>query len=181
VPRRELGVPTVFNFLGPLTNPAQPPAQAVGVSDPRMAPVMAGVLARRGASALVFRGDEGLDELSIGGPSSVWAVHDRLVREDRVDPGQLGLPAATTDTLRGGDAAHNADVTRRFLGGETGPVRDAVLLNAAAALVALDGVTAAPVTDQIRPALERAAESVDSGAAQRALDVWIEVSRDAER
>jgi anthranilate phosphoribosyltransferase len=177
VPRRELGVPTVFNFLGPLTNPAQPPAQAVGVSDPRMAPVMAGVLARRGASALVFRGDDGLDELSIGGQSSVWAVHGGTVREDRVDAGELGLPIATTDALRGGDAAHNADVTRRFLAGETGPVRDAVLLNAAAALVALDGVTGSPVTEQIRPALVRAAESVDSGAAQRALETWIEVSR----
>jgi anthranilate phosphoribosyltransferase len=177
VPRRELGVPTVFNFLGPLTNPAQPAAQAVGASDPRMAPVMAGVLARRGASALVFRGDDGLDELSIGGPSSVWAVHDGAVREDRVDPAELGITVAPVEALRGGDATHNAEVTRRFLAGETGPVRDAVLLNAAAGLVALDGVTAAPVHEQLPPALERAAESVDSGAAQRALDAWIEVSR----
>ena len=180
VPRRELGVPTVFNFLGPLTNPAQPPAQAVGVSDARMAPVMAGVLARRSASALVFRGDDGLDELSIGGPSSVWAVHDGAVREDRVDPSELGLPLATAESLRGGDAAQNADITRRFLAGETGAVRDAVLLNAAAALVALDGVTGAPVTEQLRPALARAAASVDSGAAQQALDGWIEVSRGSE-
>ena len=180
VPRRELGVPTVFNFLGPLTNPAQPSAQAVGVSDARMAPVMAGVLARRGASALVFRGDDGLDELSIGGPSSVWAVHDGAVREDRVDPSELGLAMATADALRGGDAAQNADITRRFLAGESGAVRDAVLLNAAAALVALDGVTGAPVTDQLGPALERAAASVDSGAAQGALDTWIEASRGTE-
>src|SRR3954468_8157695 len=180
VPRRELGVPTVFNFLGPLTNPAQPSAQAVGVSDERMAPVMAGVLARRGASALVFRGEDGLDELSIGGPSSVWAVYDGQVRADRLDPSSLGITVASAETLRGGDAAHNADVTRRFLAGEAGPVRDAVLLNAAAALAALDGVTAAPVGEQLRPALERAAESVDSGAAQRALDGWVEVSRGGE-
>jgi anthranilate phosphoribosyltransferase len=177
VPRRELGVPTVFNFLGPLTNPAQPSAQAVGVSDARMAPVMAGVLARRGASALVFRGDDGLDELSIGAASSVWAVHDGAVRADRVDPTQLGIAGATLDELRGGDAAHNADTTRRFLSGQAGPVRDAVLLNAAAALVALDGVTEAPVVEQLEPALKRAAESVDSGAAQNALDRWVEVSR----
>jgi anthranilate phosphoribosyltransferase len=177
VPRRELGVPTVFNFLGPLTNPAQPPAQAVGVSDARMAPVMAGVLARRGASALVFRGDDGLDELSIGAPSSVWVVSGGSVRQDRVDPEQLGLAHASADALRGGDAQHNADVTRRCLSGEPGPVRDAVLLNAAAALVALDGVTDAPVGEQLAPAMQRAAESIDSGAAQSALDRWIEVSR----
>src|SRR3954464_3783750 len=180
VPRRELGVPTVFNFLGPLTNPAQPTAQAVGVSDPRMAPVMAGVLARRGASALVFRGDDGLDELSIGAPSSVWAVHGNAVRQDRVDAEELGIAVAPVEALRGGAATHNADVTRRFLAGETGPVRDAVLLNAAAALVALDGVTAAPVAEQLMPALERAVESVDSGGALRALDGWIEASRGGE-
>ncbi|HET7531220.1 MAG TPA: anthranilate phosphoribosyltransferase [Mycobacteriales bacterium] len=180
VPRRELGVPTVFNFLGPLTNPARPAAQAVGASDPRMAPVMAGVLARRGASALVFRGDDGLDELSIGAPSSVWAVAGGEVREDRVDPTALGLTPAGADTLRGGDAAHNADIARRFLAGHVGPVRDAVLLNAAAALVALAGVTEEPVVDQLRPALARAADAVDSGAAQRALDGWIEASRGGE-
>jgi len=180
VPRRELGVPTVFNFLGPLTNPAQPPAQAVGVSDERMAPVMAGVLARRGASALVFRGDDGIDELSIGGTSSVWAVSGGTVREDRVHPQRLGLATATADALRGGDAQLNAEITRRFLSGVGGPVRDAVLLNAAAALVALDGVTDAPVDDQLEPALARAAQSVDSGAAQSALDRWIEVSRGGE-
>jgi anthranilate phosphoribosyltransferase len=180
VPRRELGVPTVFNFLGPLTNPAQPHSQAVGVSDARMAPVMAGVLARRGASALVFRGDDGLDELSIGAPSTIWAVAGGAVREDRVEPAALGLATASADALRGGDAPHNAEITRRFLSGEAGPVRDAVLLNAAAALAALDGVTDAPVTEQLRPALDRAAESIDSGAAQRALDRWIEVSRGGE-
>src|SRR4051812_5728552 len=180
VPRRELGVPTVFNFLGPLTNPARPRAQAVGVSDQRMAPVMAGVLARRGASALVFRGEDGLDELSIGGPSSVWAVYDGQVRADRLDPSALGVASAPVDALRGGDAARNADVARRFLAGEPGPVRDAVLVNAAAALVALDGVTDAPIVEQLRPALVRAAESVDTGAAQLALDGWIEASRSGE-
>jgi anthranilate phosphoribosyltransferase len=180
VPRRELGVPTVFNFLGPLTNPAQPPAQAVGVSDARMAPVMAGVLARRGASALVFRGEDGLDELSIGAPSAVWAVSGGAVREDRVDPQQLGLAVASADALRGGDAQHNADVTRRCLSGEPGPVRDAVLLNAAAALVALDGVGDAPVAEQLKPALGRAAASVDSGSARQALDRWIAASRAGE-
>ncbi|MBV9097884.1 MAG: anthranilate phosphoribosyltransferase [Frankiaceae bacterium] len=175
--RRELGIPTVFNFLGPLTNPAQPPAQAVGVADPRMAPTMAGVLAARGASALVFRGDDGLDELSTAAPSQVWAVADGEVRTDRVDPRDLGLAPAGPDALRGADAAHNAAVTRAFLAGETGAVRDAVLLNAAAALVAYDGVGPGAVTEQIAATLPRAAEAVDNGAAAAALESWIEVSR----
>ena len=175
--RRELGIPTVFNFLGPLTNPAQPAAQAVGVADARMAPTMAGVLAARGASALVFRGDDGLDELSTGAPSQVWAVADGVVRTDRLDPAAAGLAPSTADDLRGADAAHNAAVTRAFLAGEPGPVRDAVLLNAAAALVAYDGVGPGPVTAQVAAMLPKAAQSVDSGAAAAVLDRWVAVSR----
>src|SRR3954451_12610261 len=177
VPRRELGVATVFNFLGPLTNPAQPAAQAVGVSDPLMAPVMAGVLARRGASALVYRGDDGLDELSTATTSRVWAVAAGQVREERLDPAELGFTPAEPDALKGADAAHNAAVARRVLGGEPGAVRDAVLLNAAAALAAYDGVTAAPVGGQIAAVLPRAVESIDSGAAAALLDRWVSVSQ----
>ena len=177
VPRREMGVPTVFNFLGPLTNPAQPPAQAVGVMDARMAPVMADVFAARGTSALVFRGEDGLDELSTAAPSRVWAVAGGSVREDRLDPAALGLAAPAPNALVGGDAPHNADVTRSFLDGAPGPVRDAVLLNAAAALVAADGVTGEPVTAQLAAALPRAAESVETGAARAALDMWVAVTQ----
>jgi anthranilate phosphoribosyltransferase len=177
--RSELGVATFFNFLGPLTNPAQPQAQAVGVSDERMAPVMAGVLAARGASALVFRGEDGLDELSISARSKVWVVRDGQVYDDVVEPEQLGISHAELANLRGGDAQHNAAVTRRFLSGELGPVRDAVLLNAAAALVAYDGPSAAPIGEQLAAKLPRAAESVDSGAASAALDKWIAASRAA--
>ena len=177
VPRREMGVPTVFNFLGPLTNPAQPPAQAVGVMDARMAPVMADVFAARGTSALVFRGEDGLDELSTTAPSRVWAVARGEVREDRVDPAALGLAAPARNALVGGDAPHNAEVTRAFLDGAPGPVRDAVLLNAAAALVAADGVTGEPVTEQLAAALPRAAESVETGAARAALDMWVAVTQ----
>jgi anthranilate phosphoribosyltransferase len=177
VARRELGVGTVFNFLGPLCNPAQPAAQAVGCADARMAPVMAGVLAARGASALVFRGDDGLDELSTATTSAVWLVSDGAVREQTLDPRELAIAASGPDALRGADAAHNAAVTRRFLAGETGPVRDAVLLNAAAALAAYDGVTGAPVAEQLSAHLARAAESVDSGNAADVLDRWIAVSR----
>jgi anthranilate phosphoribosyltransferase len=176
VPRRELAVPTFFNILGPLANPAQPSAQAVGCADARLAGVMARVLADRGTSALVFRGDDGLDELTTTTSSHVWVVRDSTVVEERLAPEDVGLERADADALRGGDPAHNAAVTRRFLAGEGGPVRDAVLLNAAAALVALEP-TNGPLADRLRPALDRAAESVDSGAAARALSSWVETSR----
>jgi anthranilate phosphoribosyltransferase len=177
--RGELGVPTFFNILGPLANPARPTAQAVGVADERLAGVMAGVLADRGTSALVFRGSDGLDELSVSAPSRVWVVRDGEVRDDRVDPAALGIPTAAPDALRGGAAALNAAISRRFLDGEAGPVRDAVLLNAAAGLVADDGPTAAPVADQLADAMARAAQSLDSGAAGRALEDWIAASHAA--
>ena len=125
----------MFNFLGPLANPAQPGAQAVGVADVRMAPVMAQVLADRGASALVFRGEDGLDELTTTAPSRVWSVRNRQVTESRIEPAEVGLEQVPAAGTRGADAAYNAGVTHKFLAGEEGPVRDAVLLNAAAALV----------------------------------------------
>jgi anthranilate phosphoribosyltransferase len=174
--RKELGIPTTFNFLGPLANPARPSAQAVGVSDGRMAGIIAGVLAGRGVSALVFRGDDGLDELTTTTTSRVWVVRGGEVREERLDPARLGIPPAAPEALRGGDAAYNADVARRFLAGETGPVRDAVLLNAAAALVAYDGLDDGddkPLTEQIGAAYGRAQEAVDSGEAAAVLDRWI--------
>src|SRR6266568_4872876 len=148
--RSELGVPTVFNFLGPVANPARPTAQAVGVFDPRMGEIIAGVLAGRGCSALVFRGEDGLDELTTTGPSALWVVHDGEVAQAEFHPSSLGLPLATVADLRGGDAAHNAAVARAVLAGEQGPVRDIVLLNAAAALAATAGV-AGP--DEVVPAL----------------------------
>ncbi|MGZ4614766.1 MAG: anthranilate phosphoribosyltransferase [Actinomycetes bacterium] len=180
VPRRELGVATVFNFLGPLANPAQPSAQAVGVADARMAGVVAEVLAARGASALVFRGEDGLDELTISGPSRVWVVREGGVYETSVAPDQVGLDHNDVSTLRGGDAADNAEVALRFLDGEKGPVRDAVLLNAAAALVALEPDDMAldeRLVDALRGGIDRAAQSVDSGAAARALETWVATSR----
>jgi len=174
--RRELGVATVFNFLGPLANPAQPSAQAVGVADARMAGVMAQVLAARGVSALVFRGDDGLDELTPCAPSQVWVVRDGSVRMEKITPEEVGIERAELDSLRGGDAPHNAEVARRFLAGESGAVRDAVLLNAAAALVALSP-SDEPLAAQLNSAMERAATAVDSGAAARALESWVETSR----
>jgi len=169
--RAELGVGTTFNFLGPLTNPARVRAQATGVADARMAPILAGVLAERGSSALVFRGDDGLDELTTTATSQVWVVRDGKVEQTAFDPRDVGLPLVRVEALRGADAAHNAAVARRVLAGETGPVRDAVLLNSAAALTALEP-RSVPLEEQIAAGLEKAAESIDSGAAATALDRW---------
>ncbi|HEU0129583.1 MAG TPA: anthranilate phosphoribosyltransferase [Mycobacteriales bacterium] len=177
VPRRELGVGTVFNFLGPLTNPARPLAQAVGVADARMAPVMAGVLAARGASALVFRGDDGLDELTTATTSRVWVVAGGAVTEETFDPASLGIGPPEPDALRGGDAPVNADVARAFLSGEAGPVRDAVLLNAAAALAAAGAVPGGPLASRLGAGVALGARAVDSGDAAAALDRWVSVSR----
>lgn len=174
--RRELGVPTAFNFLGPLTNPARPRAAAVGCFDARMAPVIAEVFAGRGDSVLVMRGEDGLDEFTTAAPTRVWVARNGTVREALLDAADLGVPRATLADLRGGDAAFNAGVLRRLLAGETGPVRDAVLVNAAAAL-ATQGPLDGDLTEALRAGMARAAESIDSGAAARALDRWIEVAR----
>ncbi|MFF2023632.1 anthranilate phosphoribosyltransferase [Streptomyces sp. NPDC058171] len=173
--RKELGIRTVFNFLGPLTNPARVAAQATGVADARMAPVVAGVLAERGSSALVFRGDDGLDELTTTATSRVWVVRGGAVAEQPFDPRDVGIDLVPVEALRGADSSYNADVARRLLAGEAGPVRDAVLLNSAAALVAL-APGDAPLADQLRAGMARAAESIDSGAAHRALDRWVAAS-----
>lgn len=175
-PRRELGVPTVFNFLGPLTNPAQPAAAAIGCADARMAPVMAEVLARRGTTAMVFRGADGLDELTTTTVSAVWVVRDGEVTPSTVDAAILGLPAATLEALRGADPHYNAGVAHAVLAGERGPVRDAVLLNAAAGLAAYAGL-AGTVSDALRAGLTQATQAVDSGAAARLLARWVKVSQ----
>jgi anthranilate phosphoribosyltransferase len=166
-----LGVPTAFNLLGPLTNPARVGANAVGCFDTRMAGLIAGVLARRGASALVFRGDDGLDELTVTGTSTVWQVRDGEVERIRFDPRDVGITPVGIEALRGADSRYNAEVARRVLAGEQGPVRDAVLLNSASALVALDQ-TDAPLTEQLAAAMKRTAESIDSGSAAAVLARW---------
>src|ERR1700734_4161866 len=121
--RAQLGVPTAFNYLGPLTNPARPSSLAVGVADPLMGAVLAEVYAARGNSALVFHGS-GLDELTTTGPSTVWVAADGVVTETSFDPASLGLPRATLADLRGGDRVRNATVARAVLAGQAGPVRD---------------------------------------------------------
>ncbi len=170
-PRREIGVPTTFNILGPLANPARPAAMAVGCADARLAPVMAGVLASRGVSALVFRGDDGLDELTTTTTNRVWVVRDGAISEHSLDPVDLGLARSEPSDLRGGPPAENAAAARRALGGATGPVLDTVLLNAAAAVAAAEGV-AGSVTEALGPALARCRQAVESGNASSVIERW---------
>ena len=178
VARRELGVPTAFNFLGPMTNPAHVQASAVGVANERMVPLVAGVLAQRGSRGLVFRGNDGLDELTTTGPSRIWEIRGGQVAEEVFDPRELGIRQATVEELRGGNAEANAAVVRSVLAGEPGPARDATLLNAAAGLVSFDLDATAPLIDRMAAAMKRAEESVESGAAARVLDRWVALSRD---
>ncbi len=177
--RRELGVPTFFNFLGPLTNPAQPAAQAIGCADSRMAGVMAEVFAQRGVSALVVRGDDGLDELTTATTSHVWLTRGGAVEEVTLDPTRLGVPQSGLDALRGGDAAFNAGVVRELLAGAKGPVRDAVLLNAAAALASLAGLDAGEqdLEDLLAAGLVTAAAAVDDGRAAAVLEGWVSATQ----
>ena len=171
--RRELRVPTVFNFLGPLTNPARPGAQVVGVSDARMLPLVAEVLARRGIRAKVVRGQDGIDELTTTGLSTVHEVAGGEVRERMLDPTDYGLARASASDLAGGDADANAEICRSILAGAPGPRRDVVVLNAAAAL------EVSGITPSLQEATARAADSIDSGAAADALQRWVEFSRQA--
>jgi anthranilate phosphoribosyltransferase len=182
VARKEVGVPTAFNLLGPLTNPAQVKAQAVGVADQRLAAVLAGVLARRGNSALIFRGLDGLDELTVTTSSTVWTAHAGTVTEEVFDPREVGIDLSPIESLRGADAVYNAVVARKLFGGETGPVRDAVLLNAGATLAALAALDVPegklePLRDRLAEGIARAAQSLDSGAAAATLERWAAATR----
>ncbi len=181
--RAELGVPTVFNFLGPLCNPARAEANAVGVAHLDRVPLITGVFRTRGATALVFRGDDGLDELTTTGHSRVWEISRGDVHEHDLDPRDLGIPLADIDDLLGGDPAHNAGVVRRVLAGDRGPVRDIVLLNAAAGIVAYrlfrDAAQAQrPIVERLAEARDEAAGAIDDGRAAAKLDEWSAATRE---
>lgn len=176
--RRELGIQTTFNFLGPLANPARPIANAVGVADERIAGLVAGVLAGRGARGLVFHGSDGLDELTTTTTSRVWLIADGEVAEQRLDPADLGVQPARPEDLVGGEPAVNAQVVRDLVAGVRGPVRDIVAVNAAAALLAWQGPdTGADVAGQLARAYTQATDAIDSGAAAAKLDEWVRVSQ----
>ncbi|MGG7463119.1 anthranilate phosphoribosyltransferase [Plantibacter sp. YIM 135347] len=179
--RSQLGVPTVFNILGPLCNPARPEASAVGVANADRIPLFVGVFQTRGATAFVFRGDDGLDELTTTGHSHLWEVSRGAVTEHDLDPRDLGFARANIDDLLGGDAAHNAQVARAVLAGETGPVRDIVLLNAAAGIVSFElyddpSRSQEPILERFAAAIDVARTTIDSGAATAKLDAWVEAS-----
>ena len=170
--RRELGVPTAFNVLGPLTNPARPRSGAVGCFDVRMAPVMAEVFARRGDSTLVMRGEDGLDEFSTTAPTRLWVVQDGKATETVVDAADLGVPRSAPGDLRGGDAAFNGAAARRVFAGEPGAARDSVVLNAGAAFAAQAGFPGG-LEASLRAGIARASDTLDSGAVPSFLDRWV--------
>ena len=166
--RRAIGRRTIFNLLGPLANPARVRRQLIGLARPDYVPTYAAAAAELGyRRALIASGEEGLDEISIAGPSRLAWVEGRTVREDRVSPEDAGLPRHPLDAIRGGDASHNAAALRRLLAGEAGAYRDAVLLNAAGALMVAGAV------DGWREGVEEAAEVIDRGLAKALLDCWI--------
>lgn len=176
--RRELGIPTLFNILGPLCNPARPNASAVGVADLARVPLMVGVFQTRGATALVYRGDDGIDKLTTTGHSRVWEITRGAVTEHDLDPAEFGIPRSRIEDLLGRDPEHNAGVIRSVLAGEPGPVRDVVLLNAAAGLTAFalsqdPEQLEIPIRERMAEQLQRAADTVDSGAAAKKLDDWV--------
>ncbi|WP_237024184.1 anthranilate phosphoribosyltransferase [Mycolicibacterium vaccae] len=172
--RREIGVPTVFNLLGPLTNPAAPRAGLIGCAWGDLAEVMAGVFATRGASVLVVHGDDGLDELTTTTTSTIWRVQAGTVERLTFDPAAFGFARAQISELVGGDAESNAAEARAVLGGAKGPVRDAVLLNAAGAMVAHAGLSSdAKWVPAWESGLARATEAIDSGAAEQLLARWV--------
>lgn len=178
--RRELGIPTVFNIMGPLSNPARPHATAFGAADAQLAPLIAGVFAQRRERALVFCSEDGLDELSTTAPAQVWSVNDGAVGHERIDPAaDLDLPRAQIADLRGGDAARNAQIFRDVLHGQSGPIRDVVLLNAAAGLVAYgraSGTGSGSAQQRLSAELQVARASIDDGSAAEVLDRWIAVT-----
>lgn len=176
--RKELGTATVFNILGPLANPARPKAAAIGVANERMHLVMAQVLAERGVEGFVFRGDDGLDEITLATSTSVLTIGGGEISSDRIDAKDFGLSNAPISALVGGDATENARITKAIFNGERGAPRDAVLLNAAAAIAAFDGETDRTIQERISTSLIKASAAVDSGAASQLLDKWITLSQD---
>jgi len=176
--RAEIGIQTVFNYLGPLCNPVRPEATAAGVADLNKAPLFADLFRFRGASALVFRGDDGLDELTTTGHSHIWEVSRGALTEHDLDPRDLGIARSQISDIIGGTPEENAETVRRVMAGEQGPVRDIALLNAAAGLVAFDLVrdpesVDRPILERLGDALTQVTKVVDDGTAERKLNDWV--------
>ena len=176
--RKELGVPTVFNILGPLANPAQPKAAAIGVANERMHLVMAQVLAAKGCDGFVFRGDDGLDEITLATTTSILIIGEGEIKSDRIDAKDFGIANAPLEAIVGGDAADNAEISRAIFKGERGAPRDAVLLNAAAAIAAFEGNFNQDIRTRLSDGLIRASAAVDSGAATDLLNRWAALTQE---
>ncbi len=175
--RRELGISTLFNILGPLCNPARPEASAVGVANLERVPLIVGVFQTRGATALIYRGDDGIDKLTTTGHSHMWEVTRGSVTEHDIDPLEFGIPRAAVSDILGADPDHNAAVIRSVLAGDAGPVRDIVLLNAAAGLVSFGlannpELQRVPIGARLKEQIDVAAEAIDSGKAAAKLTEW---------
>ena len=175
--RKELGVPTIFNILGPLANPAKPKAAAIGVANDRMHLLMAQVLSAKGVDGFVFRGDDGLDEISLATTTSVLTIGQGEISSDLIDPSDFGISKAPITDLVGGDAQFNASVSRSIFSGERGAPRDAVALNAAAAIAAYKGEFAKSLAERMRDGYADAIKAIDSGAATSLLANWVTVSQ----
>lgn len=176
--RKELGVPTVFNILGPLANPAKPQAAAIGVANERMHSVMAQVLVDKGCDGFVFRGDDGLDEITLSTITTVLAIGNNQIVKERIEPQDFGIARAPIEALVGGDAAENAAISLAIFAGERGAPRDAVLLNAAAAIAAYEGEFDMDIRTRITNGLSRATAAIDSGDATKLLNRWIALSQE---
>lgn len=175
--RKELGVSTVFNILGPLANPAKPKAAAIGVADDRMHLVMAQALTARGVDGFVFRGDDGLDEITLSTTTSIFIIGSGEIASERIDPLDFGIKRAPVADLVGGDATENARITTAIFNGELGAPRDAVLLNAAAAIAAFDGEFDFSIQIRLQKSLEKARNALDSGATRSLLRDWADLSQ----
>jgi len=175
--RKELGVPTVFNILGPLANPARPQAAAIGVANPAMHLLMAEVLSERGVDGFVFRGDDGLDEITLATTTSVLTIGHDEIRSDRIDPADYGISYAPISALVGGDASENAQVTLAIFAGEHGAPRDAVLLNAGAAIAAYLGDMEKSVAERLTLGVSAAKEAIDTGRASALLQQWAQLTQ----
>ena len=177
VARKELATPTVFNILGPLANPARPKAAAIGVANERMHLVMAQVLGERGVDGFVFRGDDGLDEITLATTTSVLSIGSEEIISGLLDPMDFGISRAPISSLTGGDGAENARITREILNGKPGPHRDACVLNAAAAIAAYEGKSELTLHERMATGLQRANEAIDSGAANELIAKWSELTQ----
>lgn len=174
--RKELGVPTIFNILGPLANPAKPTAVAIGVARIELLELVAEVLASRGCQGFVFRGDDGLDEISLGAPTTIYVINEGAIRVEKFDPLNLGFELIDAAQLKGGDAKENAAITREVFAGAKNAYREAILINAAAAIAAFKGDFDLGVEQQLANGYVFAKQAVDSGAAAQLVERWAELS-----